>query len=261
MPVASAEAMDGGAGGGGIDKEQEPMALYDRMMKAIHVGHAFGNKVRMLKLPLILTDTRLYAGAIAQFFELTRTLELRLQESKDPLLVRVREGLCMSATAGYESDLQELFGANWRKDVERVRTAATTAYCKQLTEASNVELAAAAFILYGALVVGGGKATQKKVKKVFPTCEHKLFDVAEDMPKARREFKALFTGIGKEWPEHADELTRQAARFMALNNTVVLTIRCLPHWWWRVTAAVATAGLAVYVARAFKRQGHALPSL
>mmetsp|Transcript_56543 Transcript_56543/g.112439 ORF Transcript_56543/g.112439 Transcript_56543/m.112439 type:complete len:262 (-) Transcript_56543:47-832(-) len=259
MPNASAETTDGGAGGGGIDNKQEPMALYDRMMKAIHVGHAWGNKIRMLKLPLILTDTRLYAGAIAQFFELTRTLESRLLDSKEPLLVRVREGLSINATAGYEADLQELFGASWREEVARVRTAATTAYCKQLTEASIVELAAAAFILYGALVVGGGKATQKKVKKVFPSCEHKLFDVAEDMPKARREFKALFTALGKEWPEHADELTRQAARFMALNNTVVLSVRCLPHWWWRVTATVATAGLAVVAARMIKKQGHALP--
>ena len=37
----------------------------------------------------------------------------------------------------------------------------------------------ASFILYGALVIGGGKQTQAKVKRVFPNCEHVLFDVAE----------------------------------------------------------------------------------
>ena len=43
-------------------------SLYGRMMKAIHISHEFGNKVRLLKLPLIFLEDRLYAGAIAQFF-------------------------------------------------------------------------------------------------------------------------------------------------------------------------------------------------
>jgi hypothetical protein len=38
---------------------------------------------------------------------------------------------------------------------------------------------AASFILYGALVIGGGKQTQSKVRKVFPKYDHVLFDVAE----------------------------------------------------------------------------------
>ncbi len=55
----------------------------------------------------------------------------------------------------------------------------------QSPETGPVELVAASFILYGALVIGGGRATQKKVKKVFSSCSHRLFDVAEDM-KAKR---------------------------------------------------------------------------
>ena len=38
--------------------------LYGRMMKAIQSGHSFGNRVRMLKLPLIFLEEQLYAGAI-----------------------------------------------------------------------------------------------------------------------------------------------------------------------------------------------------
>ena len=114
-----------------------------------------------------------------------------------------------------------------------------------IEEADAVTLVAAAFIVYGALVVGGGKMTQAKVRKVMPSCEHKLFDVADDMKEARRKFKHAFTAIGKEWPEHFETLEREAARFMALNNTVVISIRC---WGSRATTAALAVGVGAAVA-------------
>merc|ERR1712241_385612 len=107
--------------------------------------------------------------------------------------------------------------------------------------ADPVELVAAAFILYGALVVGGGKQTQAKVKKVFPTCSHKLYDVGEDMKKLRADFKRTFTDIGKEWPEEFHKLEEQAARFMGPNNTILVSIRC----WGKKATAVAAAAAAL----------------
>ena len=87
-----------------------------------------------------------------------------------------------------------------------------------------------------------------QVRKVLPACEHRLYDVHDDMSAARRDFKAAFTQIGKEWPEHFATLEGEAARFMALNNTVVLSIRC----WGRVatawTLALAGAALAALAA-------------
>ena len=46
--------------------------LYGRMMKAIASGHDRANAVRFLKLPFILTEAKLYAGAIAQFYWLSK---------------------------------------------------------------------------------------------------------------------------------------------------------------------------------------------
>lgn len=114
-----------------------------------------------------------------------------------------------------------------------------------------MSLVAAAFILYGALVVGGGKATQAKVRRVLPGCEHSLFDVAEDMAVARRQFKACFTGIGKQWPEHCTTLEQEAARYMARNNAVVLSVR---YWGKAATAAAAVALAGVVLAVAAARQ-------
>ena len=220
--------------------------LYGRMMKAIASSHEWGNRVRMLKLPLIFAEERLYAGAIAQFYWLTATLEDALaRHDGHPMVSRVK-ALGLTLTPGYAADLAQILGAGWRDEVARMKTAATASYCDILNAAGPVELVAASFILYGALVVGGGKVTQQKVKKVFPKCDHVLFDVADDMKSARQKFKNTYTAIGKEWPEHFETLEAQAARYMQLNNAVVLSVQC---WGRRASTytAYAAAGLAAAV--------------
>jgi hypothetical protein len=69
------------------------------------------------------------------------------------------------------------------------------------------------------------------------------------MKQMRQNFKNTFTAIGKEWPEHFATLESEAARYMSLNNTVVISIQC---WTWRATAivlGVAAAGVALVAAR------------
>jgi hypothetical protein len=62
---------------------------------------------------------------------------------------------------------------------------------------------------------------------------------------ARRQFKACFTGIGKQWPEHFETLEREAAAYMARNNAVVVSVRC---WGKAASAAAALAGVVLAVA-------------
>lgn len=237
-----------------MDRAVKEAGAYGRMMSAIRTSHSIGNTVRMVKLPLIFTDARLYGGAIANFYWLTRTLEAcldrRVAAEPQGVVAELRQGLTLRASEGYEADLAALFGEGWREQAARARTPATEAYCAILEAASSVELAAAAFILYGALVVGGGKATQRKVRRVLPACEHKLFDVAENMVEARRQFKAAFNQLAEAHPEQEEALVSGAARFMALNNTVVISIRCLPFWWWQAAAAsVLLAAISVAMVR------------
>ena len=234
--------------------------LFARMMGAIHVKHTRGNRVGFVKLPLILTDKQLYGGAIAQFYFLTERLEARLREhASHPLVKHLLCELDLKQIApGYEADLAQIFGGDdetWRAAAAATRTAATESYLAALDIAGPVELVGAAFILYGALVIGGGKNTQKRVKRVLPGCDHVLFDVADDMPAARRRFKNLFTQVTKEHagkgpvaPEHGDALVAHAGRYMTRNNEVVLSVRCVPNWLYRV-AAVSIAAVAVVAAR------------
>jgi hypothetical protein len=228
--------------------------LYGSMMKSIDAGHTFGNRVRMIKLPLIFLDEERWAGAITQFFFLSEALEKGLaQHAAHPMVIKLKE-LGLEVTPGYASDLCEVYGAEWRSIAEREKTTATACYVEILQSADPVQLCAAAFILYGALVVGGGKQTQAKVKSIFPRIEHKLFDVADDMKGARQKFKNIFTAIGKEFPEHFETMEREAARFMLLNNCVVLSIRCWSSTATKMTLTVAAVSIAaVATAVAFRR--------
>ncbi len=222
--------------------------LFGRMMGAIRTGHSLANTVRMLKLPLIFLEEQLYADAIAQFFWLIETLEAALRRrAADPLVQRVL-ALELDVAPGFAADLRALHrGAGWRAAAARARTAATSSYCELISAADADELVGAAFVLYGALVIGGGKATQAKVRRAFARsgasaseCEHRLYDVAGDMPAMRRRFKEAFTRIGEEHPDRADALEEQAGRFMARNNTVLLSIRC----WGRRAAGYAWGAAA-----------------
>jgi len=228
--------------------------LYGRLMSAIRVQHEWGNRVRMLKLPLILTDDRLYGGAIANFYVLTRALEAALEEHRQsPVVAHIVESLQLEPMAPrYQADLEEIFGETWKVDVAAAtRSAAVAEYLAALGQAGAIEVVAATFILYGALVVGGGKSTQAKVQRVFPRCQHVLFDVADDMRGARRRFKNAYTALGTDVaPEAADAVTEHVKTYMARNNAVVLSVRCLPFWWPRAAAAVAAVAVVAIGYRA-----------
>ena len=88
--------------------------LYGRLMGAIDVQHTWGNRVGFVKLPLILTDKRLYGGAIAQFYFLTERLEARLREhAAHPLVKHLLDELDLKPIApGYEADLAQIFGVD-----------------------------------------------------------------------------------------------------------------------------------------------------
>jgi len=230
------------------------------------------NTIRFFKLPLILTDQRLYAGAITQFMWVTKALETRLREhggdgdgdgdgggggggDKGTALVAVltRELFNTNVTKGYEDDLRVLYGEDWIEKARDAQTAVCKDYVACINTANPPQLVAAAFILYGALVIGGGKSTQAKVKRIFPACDHVLFDVAEDMQVARKNFRETFDGIGKRFPELRQELVIETAAFMGRNNALVLSVRATPFWWWKAVAPAAALLIAIYMSRVKNR--------
>lgn len=94
------------------DKMQDSSDLYKCMMKAIQTKHSRGNAIRYFKLPMILLDSRLYGGAIGQFYLLTHALEeeihRRVIEEKSEMITLLKEQLGLKAiSAGYETDLKQ----------------------------------------------------------------------------------------------------------------------------------------------------------
>jgi len=225
--------------------------LYSKMMKGIHTQHSWGNRVRMLKLPFILLDRSggMYAGAIAQFYFLTAHLEDALALQASHPWVEKLLALKMERRGGYEADLRQLLGPDWRGVAESLKTSATKNYCDTLDAASPESLVAAGFILYGALVVGGGKATQAKVRGIFPSCDHVLFDFGNHN-KLRRDFRRLFDGLGSAEDVNGcsalDFLPQEASVYMGMNNEVVLSVRCVSNLVRAIMASLLVGSIFTY---------------
>lgn len=93
----------------------------------------------MMKLPLLLLDLKLYGGAIAQFYVLTRTLEEEIEKhASHPLVAHVRTSVGLKPLApGYAADLAQIFGDAWADAVVAARTPATEEYVAALRRAGR----------------------------------------------------------------------------------------------------------------------------
>ena len=98
------------------ENEKEPTTekeegLYSAMMKAIRSKHARGNALGYFKLPMVFTDSRLYGGAVSQFYVLTEGLEQAMQvkiKEGSELVKFLQESLGLGELApGYQKDLEQ----------------------------------------------------------------------------------------------------------------------------------------------------------
>ena len=85
--------------------------LYSLMMKAIRSKHSRGNALGYFKLPMVFTDSRLYGGAVGQFFlltqELEKAMEIKIKEGSQ-MVKFLKDGLGLGDVApGYKSDLEQ----------------------------------------------------------------------------------------------------------------------------------------------------------
>jgi hypothetical protein len=146
--------------------------LFRAAMDKIRGSHSLGQKLRTAALAAgLMSDARCYAELLAQFYLATAALEARLavtQPATEPLAAAVSAACGYSFTEGYEADLASLLGPEWRKDVaERLSTEPARRYVARLERAGDSELAAAAFILWGPLAIGGGAALKPRVRNAF----------------------------------------------------------------------------------------------
>ena len=247
--------------------------LFRACMDVIRSSHTLGRSLRTAMLAAgLMTDAHCYAELLGQFYVVTRALETRIEElctardnddgassssssSSSPFAVKVRTSMGYSFTSGYESDLRHLLGPGWRNTVESWTTNPASRYATRLRYATDVEIAAAVFVLHGPLVVGGGAMLRPRVARAFGEGATSVFGSVCGIDGSgrgrsgrRRDFvdfyDALLDDDGDDGLRVArfDEIVGRCSEFMDLNNEMMTAVGRSP--WWRKYAAACLVAVA-----------------
>lgn len=225
--------------------------LFRACMDEIEQDHSIGQKLRGVMLAAgLMTDAQCYAELLGQFYLCTEVLERRLYaaEAAKMALVRQVSALGYHFVEGYEEDLKHLLGDDWKQKTHQQRTEPARRYMARLEEADQDELVAAAFILWGPMVIGGGAMLKPKVKKAFGADATHVFESVVGAGRADRQraFIAVFDSICLG--EHT-KIVRAVGEFMKGNNDMMHAVR-RSAWWVKYVyaggiAVVALAGWGV----------------
>ena len=157
-----------------------------------------------------------------------------------PLLVDKVKTLGYSFQSGYEYDLQTLLGSNWKETIQSWTSSPAQSYVLKLKSATDAECAAAAFILHGPLIIGGGAALKPRVEKAFgKNVTHVFQSVVGASPGGRsgrpREFIDCYDRLLEGFDDNEneslfDEIVHAVSDFMDLNNEMMMAVRQSPWW-------------------------------
>lgn len=238
--------------------------LFRACMDQIRTAHTIGQTLRNATIAAgLLTDVKCYAELLGQFYLATSALERRMEELQvladkdedDGLLVaKLAQKLGYSFVAGYERDLQALLGSDWKRIIQSWSTKPAQQYILRLESASDIECIAAAFILHGPLVIGGGAAIKPRVEKSFGVDATNVFqDVVGNArggrSARRRDFIQFYDTLldnddGKE-DARFTTIVQSCGEYMQLNNEMMLAVRQAPWWRKYVAAGLIAAASAL----------------
>lgn len=189
-----------------VRDQGRPGGLFRACMDSISTSHTVGQALRHAALAAgLLSDSKCYAELLGQFYLATAALETRVDEllsgdqsdDSSELLVAKTSELGYSFSKGYALDLQALLGSDWEDTVRSWATEPTKEYVRRLRMANDDECTAAAFILHGPLIIGGGAALKPRVEKSFGPDATNVFEQVIGMARGgrsarRKEFIDLY---------------------------------------------------------------------
>lgn len=232
--------------------------LFQACMKALRQPHATGNRLRLVVVVAgLFTDKTIYREVISCFYLLTRQLESSLEKRKDDPICEKLLKLGYHFTPHYEEDLKFLYDdpAHWSDKVESVAKNNTTvaAYLKKIDKACEdgdaSSLAGAAFVLWGALIIGGGAVAKPKIESAYGAKATHLFqDVTGPGREARkRAFIDTWDSLAPNESSSFRDIVDASQNFMEDNNRIMSSISGRPWWLSYVKAgSVAIVALLVY---------------
>ncbi|GKY93809.1 hypothetical protein MPSEU_000348100 [Mayamaea pseudoterrestris] len=241
-----------------IDKGEED-GLFRSSMKAIRRAHFQANRLRAgLVLAGLLTDKLLYRDVITLFYVVTRELEKKLDKYKDSD-ENCRKLLSMGYhfTEQYEQDMAALYSPeSWKYEVElasKKNPAAELYLDKIRTMTNGRQLAGAAFVLWGALIIGGGAAVQPRVEKLCGKEATHVFQnvIGPGRAQRRNNFIQLWDSLADQGSDEFHDIISEVQECMKCNNDIFMSVQRNP--WWFQYVGIACAGLlAIGVCRMIK---------
>ena len=189
----------------------------------------------------------------------------------NPLLVAKVKALGYSFSHAYARDLHALLGTNWLDIIQSWTSEPAMRYIQKLQCATDAECVAAAFILYGPLVIGGGAMLKPRVEKAFGVDASNVYtDVTGSArggrSQRRREFinfydtllddddneytsssvasSAINNGDSRSGTTFA-QIVDACGEFMELNNQMMVAVKQTPWWKKYVTASMVVVASAL----------------
>jgi len=245
-----------------------PNGLFQASMKAIRKAHFQANRLRaFLTLTGLFTDKRIYREVIAIFYLLTNELETKLQvyaKQGDAVAQKI-QALGYQFSKGYEQDLKYLYDhdEDWKEHAQKAlqNNAAAVLYLSYLQHATTShDLAGAAFVLWGALIIGGGAVAMPRVKSAYGEDATHLYQpvVGPGRDQRKREFIACWDSLAEPQnsssssssssnsSEDFDKMVQASHECMQGNNNILSTIAYNP-WWMPYAAAGVVLVLSMAV--------------
>jgi len=233
-------------------------------MKTIRTAHFRSNRTRaVLVIAGLFTDVKIYREVIACFYALTADLEVKLlagcEKKNDPLCEKIL-ALGYRFTEPYKEDLAFLYGKDWKEQVEAVlqSNAAVSTYREKIRGMTqSTELAGAAFVLWGALIIGGGAAAMPRVKSLCGAEATHLFEqvTGPGREERKRAFVEVWDSLANPEQDTFGDIVRSSQECMQGNNNVLTSLTRNP-WWVSylvyASGALLSAGAMFYLARSAK---------
>merc|ERR1719245_459045 len=116
-------------------------------------------------------------------------------------------------------------------------------YARKIEEGTIAFKYAAAFILFGALVIGGGAALEPRVRKSFNCGDLFKFVIGSGRADRRKEFIESFDAVASPNDSIFDEIVASAEECMGYNNKLMVALQRRPYWYY--PALVCGAGVAI----------------
>lgn len=192
---------------------------------------------------------------LSLFYVATKELELKLHEiAKQPSgkeTCKELLALGYAFTKGYEQDLETLYGSRWKEDVanEVQPNPASKTYVEKIRAMTTAEeVAGGIFVLWGALIIGGGAVAMPRVKSLVGPNGIHVFESVTGPGREDRKNRFVQT-----WDSLADR-DASSKRFehivvstkecMQCNNDLMSSVNRTP--WWITYLVVAIVAIALY---------------